>query len=102
MIQVIVGSKSSTNSPFSTIFSLKVLLIMRTYALYDQNIWILLFICAAGLAVIVFGTVSIIYSVKSVINALTSLAVFCHCQYPRLLYSRNTARYWVCTTNEHD
>lgn len=37
---------------------------MRTYALYDRSIWVLLFICAAGLAVIVFGCVSTIPGVE--------------------------------------
>ncbi|KAF9466478.1 hypothetical protein BDZ94DRAFT_1319363 [Collybia nuda] len=45
-----------------------ILLIMRTYALYDQNIWVLLFICAAGLAVIVFGTYSVVANSRG--NAL--------------------------------
>lgn len=36
-----------------------ILLIMRTYALYERNIWVLLFICACGLTVIVFGTWSV-------------------------------------------
>lgn len=36
-----------------------ILLIMRTYALYDRKIWVLLLICACGLTVIVFGTWSV-------------------------------------------
>jgi len=43
IIQVIVG----------------ILLIMRTYALYDQDIRVLLFICAIALAVIIFGVYSV-------------------------------------------
>ncbi|RDB31003.1 hypothetical protein Hypma_000082 [Hypsizygus marmoreus] len=34
-------------------------LIMRTYALYDRNLKVLLFICTAALAVIIFGTWSV-------------------------------------------
>ncbi|KAG6917416.1 hypothetical protein DXG01_002685 [Tephrocybe rancida] len=36
-----------------------ILLTMRTYALYDRSLRVLLFICSCGLAVIVFGTWSI-------------------------------------------
>ncbi|KAG5728803.1 hypothetical protein E4T56_gene6226, partial [Termitomyces sp. T112] len=43
IIQVIVG----------------ILLIIRTYALYDRNLRVLLFTCACGLAVIIFGTWSV-------------------------------------------
>ncbi|KAG6910007.1 hypothetical protein DXG01_014008 [Tephrocybe rancida] len=36
-----------------------ILLIMRTYALYDRSLRVLLFICSCGLAVIIFGTWSV-------------------------------------------
>ncbi|KAF8063379.1 hypothetical protein FPV67DRAFT_240302 [Lyophyllum atratum] len=37
-----------------------IILIMRTHALYNRNIWVLLFLCACGLAVIVFGAYSVV------------------------------------------
>lgn len=34
------------------------LLIMRTYALYEKRLYVLLFLCLSALAVIVYGVVS--------------------------------------------
>ncbi|TFK40054.1 hypothetical protein BDQ12DRAFT_734091 [Crucibulum laeve] len=42
-----------------------ILLIMRTYALYKRNIWVLLGLCAAGGVVIAFGTWCVVSGGKS-------------------------------------
>ncbi|KAF9007646.1 hypothetical protein BDQ17DRAFT_1351056 [Cyathus striatus] len=47
-----------------------ILLIMRTYALYERRLWILLGMCAAAAAVIIYGTMCVVKGEKTNITVL--------------------------------